>query len=332
MKGMTKVEATAGGENKGEIVLYQPEGEVRLEVRVENETVWLTQAQIADLFGTKRPAITKHLKNIYTSQELDEDSTCSILEHMGNDSKQVYETKYYNLDAILSVGYRVNSKNATLFRRWASKVLKDYMLKGYAVNQRKIATDLQIADRLHEQRQLIENQGIEIAEFKGATEKRFEEQASRLSEVEQRIDFFVNAAQAPTGGILATGTRFDGFVLIADLVKSAKRTVVFIDPFATIEVLKFAAMRAKGVQAVVYSARISPEFKEAIALHNKQYPGLESKTMRTIHDRFLLVDDKVFHFGASFKDMGNEMTAFSVLDFVTPAEVIEKIQESMKKN
>ena len=136
------------GENKGEIVLYQPEGEVRLEVRVENETVWLTQAQNADLFGTKRPAITKHLKNIYASQELEEDTTCSILEHVGNDSKQVYETKYYNLDAILSVGYRVNSKNATHFRRWANQVLKDYILKGYAVNQRKIATDLQIADRL----------------------------------------------------------------------------------------------------------------------------------------------------------------------------------------
>jgi len=315
-----------GGDNRGEIVLYQPEGEVRLEVRVENETVWLTQAQIADLFGTKRPAITKHLKNIYASQELDESSTCSILEHMGNDSKQVYETKYYNLDAILSVGYRVNSKNATLFRRWASQVLKDYMLKGYAVNQRKISTDLQIADRLHEQRQLIENQGAEIADVR----KSIAEQDSRLSAVEQRIDFFVNAAQAPTGGILATGTRFDGLVLIADLVKSAKRSVVFIDPFATIEVMKFAAMRAKGVQAVVYSAHITPEFKAAVALHNKQYPGLESKTMRTIHDRFLLVDDKVYHFGASFKDMGNEMTAFSVLDFVTPAEVIEKIQESMK--
>lgn len=315
-----------GGDNRGEIVLYQPEGEVRLEVRVENETVWLTQAQIADLFGTKRPAITKHLKNIYASQELDESSTCSILEHMGNDSKQVYETKYYNLDAILSVGYRVNSKNATLFRRWASQVLKDYMLKGYAVNQRKIATNLQIADRLHEQRQLIESQGAEIADVR----KSVAEQDSRLSAVEQRIDFFVNAAQAPTGGILATGTRFDGLVLIADLVKSAKRSVVFIDPFATIEVLKFAAMRAKGVQAVVYSARITPEFRAAADLHKKQYPGLDLKTMRTIHDRFLLVDDKVYHFGASFKDMGNEMTAFSVLDFVTPAEVIEKIQESMK--
>ena len=118
--------------------------------------------------------------------------------------------------------------------------------------------------------------------------------------------------------------------MIADLVKSAKRSVVFIDPYATIEVLKFAAMRRKGVKAVVYSARITPEFKAAIELHNRQYPGLEPKTMRTIHDRFLLVDDTVYHFGASFKDMGNEMTAFSVLDFITPAEVIEKIQKSMK--
>ena len=123
-------------EETGEIVLYQPEGETKLEVRVENETVWLTQAQIADLFGTKRPAITKHLKNIYASQELDEDSTCSVLEHMGNDSKQVYETKYYNLDAILSVGYRVNSRYATYFRKWASNVLKDYLLKGYSINPR----------------------------------------------------------------------------------------------------------------------------------------------------------------------------------------------------
>ena len=306
-------------EEKGEIVLYQPEGEVRLEVRVENETVWLTQAQIADLFGTKRPAITKHLKNIYASQELDESNTCSILEHMGKDSKQVYETKYYNLDAILSIGYRVNSKNATLFRRWANKILKEYMLKGYAVNQRMVATGMQIANQFQEQRQLIEKQGSKL-----------ENVNTRLSTVEKHIDFFVKAAQTPTGGILATGTRFDGLVLIADLVKSAKQSVVFIDPYANIEVLKFAAMRAKNIKAVIYSARITPEFKAAKDMHNKQHPGLELKTMRTIHDRFLLIDDTVYHFGASFKDMGNEMTAFSILNFVTPEEVIAKIQASMK--
>ena len=316
----------AKNEEKGEIVLYQPEGEVRLEVRMEKESVWLSQMQMAELFHKDRTVIGRHIKNIYKEGELAKDITCANFAHVGADADQTYNTTLYNLDVIISVGYRVKSIAGTRFRQWALSVLKDYMLKGYAVNRRKIATDLQIADRLHEQRQLIESQGTEIADVR----KSIAEQDSRLSAVEQRIDFFVNAAQAPTGGILATGTRFDGFVLIADLVKSAKRSVVFIDPFATIEVLKFAAMRAKGVQAVVYSARITPEFKAAADLHKKQYPGLDLKTMRTIHDRFLLVDDKVYHFGASFKDMGNEMTAFSVLDFVTPAEVIEKIQESMK--
>ena len=320
-----------GGDNRGEIVLYQPEGEVRLEVRVENETVWLTQAQMAALFERERSVIAKHIKNVFKEGELDSKVVCANFAHTTphgaiKGKMQISEVVLYNLDVIISVGYRVKSIAGTRFRQWANHVLKDYMLKGYAVNQRKISTDLQIADRLHEQRQLIESQGAEIADVR----KSVAEQDSRLSAVEQRIDFFVNAAQAPTGGILATGTRFDGLVLIADLVKSAKRSVVFIDPFATIEVLKFATMRAKGVQAVVYSARITPEFRAAADLHKKQYPGLDLKTMRTIHDRFLLVDDKVYHFGASFKDMGNEMTAFSVLDFVTPAEVIEKIQESMK--
>lgn len=133
-------------ENQGEIILYQPDSEVKLEVRLEEETVWLTQEQIAVLFGTKRPAITKHLGNIYSSGELDQESTCSILEHMGNDGKQKYVTKYYNLDAILSVGYRVNSKNATLFRRWANGVLKEYLLKGYSVNRRLTELEHTVAE------------------------------------------------------------------------------------------------------------------------------------------------------------------------------------------
>ncbi len=122
---------------ENQIIIYQAEdGQTQIDVRLENETVWLTQQQIAELFGTKRPAITKHLKNIYDSEELEENSTCSILEHMGNEGKQTYSTKYYNLDAILSVGYRVNSKNATRFRRWANSILKDYLIRGYAVNER----------------------------------------------------------------------------------------------------------------------------------------------------------------------------------------------------
>ena len=315
-------------EEKGEIVLYQPKGEVRLEVRVENDTVWLTQAQMAELFSVKENTITYHIQEIFETDELDHISTTRKIRVVRKEGQRNVARRidFYNLDMIISIGYRVNSKTGVRFRRWANQVLKDYMLKGYAINQHKIATDLQIADRLQEQRQLTEKQNAEIENVK----RDVAEQDSRLSAVEKHIDFFVKSAQTPTGGILATGTRFDGFVLIADLVKSAKRSVVFIDPFATIDVLKYAAMRAKGVNAVIYSARITPEFKEATELHNKQYPGLDLRTMRTIHDRFLLVDGTVYHFGASFKDMGNEMTAFSVLNFVSPEEVIAKIQESMK--
>ncbi|MBR2900409.1 MAG: virulence RhuM family protein [Fibrobacter sp.] len=304
------------GENKGEIVLYQPEGEVRLEVRVENETVWLTQAQMVKLFDKDQSVIARHIKNVFKEGELPQEGNMQILH---NTLSKFKPTTIYSLDVIISVGYRVKSFRGTQFRRWANQVLKDYILKGYAVNQRKIATDSQIADRLHEQRQLIEDQGAKLTNVD-----------TRLSAVEQHIDFFVKASQTPTGGILSTGTRFDGFVLIADLVKSAKRSVIFIDPFATIDVLKFAAMRARSVLATIYSPRITPEFRAAADLHKRQYPGLELKTMRTVHDRFLLIDDTVYHFGASFKDMGNEMTAYSVLNFVTPEEVIEKVSESTK--
>ena len=305
----------------GEIVLYQPEGEVRLEVRVENDTVWLTQMQMAELFNTDRTSITKHIRNIYQIGELDEISTCAKIAQVRKEGER-YITRnipFYNLDMIISVGYRVNSICGVRFRRWANKVLKDYMLKGYVVNQRKMMTDLQIADRLHEQQQLINNQS-----------EKLDNVDTRLSAVEKHIDFFVKAGQTPTGGILATGTRFDGFILISDLVKAAKHSLTFIDPYATIDVLKFAAMRAKGVSATIYSARITPEFKEAVALHNKQYPGLELKTMRTVHDRFLLLDDIVYHLGASFKDMGNEMTAYIVMESATPQQIISSIQESMK--
>ena len=304
------------GENKGEIVLYQPEGEVRLEVRVENDTVWLNRQQLAFLFNRDIKTIGKHIANAL--KEECQDSVVAKFATTADDGK-TYQVEHYDLDLILSVGYRVKSANGVKFRRWANQVLKDYILKGYAVNQRKIATDLQIADRLHEQRQLIEGQGAKLANVD-----------TRLSAVEQHIDFFVKASQTPTGGILSTGTRFDGFTLITDLVKSAKRSVIFIDPFATVDVLKFAAMRTRGVLATIYSPRITPEFRAAADLHKRQYPGLELKTMRTIHDRFLLIDDTVYHFGASFKDMGNEMTAYSVLNFVTPEEVIEKVCESTK--
>ena len=316
-KKVEKTEIAATNAEKGEIVLYQPEGTLKLEVRVENETVWLTIDQMALLFDKSRSTINEHILNAISEKEIDK---VESVRKIGNSDFSTKPTNYYNLDVIISVGYRVKSANGVKFRRWANQVLKDYLLKGYSVNPRMMAVGMQVESRLSEQSAKI-----------SIVEKAIQSQESRLSTVEQRIDFFVQASQTPTGGILATETRFDGFVLIADLVKTAKRSVVFIDQFATVEVLKFAAMRAKGVIAVIYSARITPEFKAAKELHNKQYPGLDLKTMRTIHDRFLLVDDTVYHFGASFKDMGNEMTAYSVLSFVTPEEVIEKVKESTKK-
>ena len=270
---------------QGEIILYQPDEAVRLEVRLEDETVWLTQEQIADLFGTKRPAITKHLNNIYKSGELDIDSTCSILEHMGNDGKQRYTTKYYNLDAILSIGYRVNSKNATLFRKWANSVLKDYLLKGYSIN------------------------------------KRLSELERTVAQHTEKIDFFVRTALPPVEGIFYNGQIFDAYKFATDLVKSARRSIVLIDNYVDETVLLMLSKRSVGVSATIYTQRITRQLQLDLDRHNSQYPPIDIRTYRDSHDRFLIVDETdVYHIGASLKDLGKKMFAFSKLDI--PAAVI----------
>lgn len=270
---------------QGEIILYQPDEAVKLEVRLEDETVWLTQEQIADLFGTKRPAITKHLNNIYKSGELDIDSTCSILEHMGNDGKQRYTTKYYNLDAILSIGYRVNSKNATLFRKWANSVLKDYLLKGYSIN------------------------------------KRLSELERTVAQHTEKIDFFVRTALPPVEGIFYNGQIFDAYKFTTDLVKSARRSIVLIDNYVDETVLLMLSKRSVGVSATIYTQRITQQLQLDLDRHNSQYPPIDIRTYRDSHDRFLIVDETdVYHIGASLKDLGKKMFAFSKLDI--PAAVI----------
>lgn len=270
---------------QGEIILYQPDEAVKLEVRLEDETVWLTQEQIADLFGTKRPAITKHLNNIYKSGELDIDSTCSILEHMGNDGKQRYTTKYYNLDAILSIGYRVNSKNATLFRKWANSVLKDYLLKGYSIN------------------------------------KRLSELERTVAQHTEKIDFFVRTALPPVEGIFYNGQIFDAYKFATDLVKSARRSIVLIDNYVDETVLLMLSKRSVGVLATIYTQRITQQLQLDLDRHNSQYTPIDIRTYRDSHDRFLIVDETdVYHIGASLKDLGKKMFAFSKLDI--PAAVI----------
>ena len=270
---------------QGEIILYQPDEAVKLEVRLEDETVWLTQEQIADLFGTKRPAITKLLNNIYKSGELDIDSTCSILEHMGNDGKQRYTTKYYNLDAILSIGYRVNSKNATLFRKWANSVLKDYLLKGYSIN------------------------------------KRLSELERTVAQHTEKIDFFVRTALPPVEGIFYNGQIFDAYKFATDLVKSARRSIVLIDNYVDETVLLMLSKRSVGVSATIYTQHITQQLQLDLDRHNSQYPPIDIRTYRDSHDRFLIVDETdVYHIGASLKDLGKKMFAFSKLDI--PAAVI----------
>ena len=272
-------------ENRGEIILYQPDNEIKLEVRLEEETVWLTQEQIAILFGTKRPAITKHLNNIYNSGELEKESTCSILEHMGNDGKQKYATQFYNLDAILSVGYRVNSRNATPFRRWANRVLKEYLLKGYSINLR--LTELE----------------------------------HTVAEHSRKIDFFVHTSLPPVEGIFYEGQIFDAYAFATDLIRSAKKSILLIDNYVDESILLMLSKRNQGVTADIYTQSVSNPLKLDLQKYNTQYEPIQIHTYKKSHDRFLIIDDRdIYHIGASLKDLGKKMFAFSKLNL--PASAI----------
>ena len=276
--------------NENQIVVYQPNATVRLDVRLENETVWLTQEQIANLFGTKRPAITKHLANIYKSGELEREGTCSILEHMGNDGKQSYRTMFYNLDAILSVGYRVNSRNATLFRRWATQVLKSYLLKGYAINTR-------------------------LAQLEDKVDRRFAKHDDRLATLEQKVDFFVQTSLPPMQGVFYDGQVFDAKVFAAKHILSAKKSIFLIDSWVDVVTLELLAKKANGVTVeIVASPRGNKISPSDIAMFNRQYGGLSVRTSKNFHDRFLIIDDKVLYLiGASLKDLGWKCFAFTKL-------------------
>jgi len=283
-----------------EIVLYQPNETMKLEVRLENETVWLTQQQIADLFGTKRPAITKHLSNIFKSGELEEESTCSILEHMAADGSRTYSTKYYNLDVILSVGYRVNSVNATMFRRWANQVLKEYLLRGYSVNQRL----MQIEDRI---------------------DRRLSEHDRHLLMLDEKVDFFVRTSLPPKEGILFQGQIFDAHVIISKLVESANTRIVLIDNYVDTTVLTQLDKRKPGVKATIYTQEIKPILRQDLRRHNQQYPEITIRVYHGAHDRFLIIDETVYHIGASLKDLGKKLFAFSEITAMTGSELLSKL-------
>ena len=282
-----------------EIVLYQPNEQMSLEVKLENETVWLTQQQIADLFGVKRPAVTKHLGNIFREGELDITSVSSILEHTAADGK-IYSTQFYNLDAILSVGYRVNSKNATLFRRWANQVLKEYMLRGYAVNQRIVYVEEYFDKRLRAHEQRIEN-------------------------VEQKIDFFVRTSLPPHQGIFYDGQIFDAYTFINDRIREATTRIILIDNYIDDSVLTMLAKRTDKVAATIYTKKPSTQLQLDMQKHNAQYPPIEVISFDRSHDRFLCIDETVYHLGASIKDLGKKWFAFNRMEMQT-SELLQKMQ------
>jgi hypothetical protein len=285
-------------EQQGEIILYQPDESVRMEVRIEDETVWLTQAQIAELFETKRQAITKHLKNIFQSGELNENSVCSILELTASDGKS-YKTKTYNLDAIISVGYRVNSKNATLFRRWASQVLKDYLLKGHVINQR-------------------------ISNLEQRVDAKFLSYDMQLTRLNEKVDFFVRTSLPPVEGIFFDGQIFDAYAFATNLIKSAKNSLILIDNYIDENTLLMLSKRTTGVDATIYTQRITPQLQLDLPRHNNQYPPINIRTYRQAHDRFLIIDQSdVYHIGASLKDLGKKLFAFSKMDI--PASILTKL-------
>ena len=251
----------------------------------------VTQEQIANLFGTKRPAITKHLSNIYKSGELEREGTCSILEHMGNDGKQSYRTMFYNLDAILSVGYHVNSRNATLFRRWATQVLKSYLLKGYALNTR-------------------------LNQLEDKMDRRLAKHDQEIVELKEKVDFFVQTSQPPVRGVFYNGQVFDAHIFAAKFILSAKKSILLIDSWVDVVTLELLAKKSKGVTVEIVTSRRGNKISASdIAKFNTQHGGLTVTVSRNFHDRFLAIDGKrLYLVGASLKDLGWKCFAFTELD------------------
>ena len=282
-----------------QIVVYQPNETVRLETRYAHESIWLTQLKIAELFGVQKAAISKHLKNIYSTGELVREATVSKMETVQNEGGRtvIREQEFYNLDVIIAVGYRVNSVMATQFRIWATQVLKTYLLKGYAVNTRLV----QLEDRV---------------------DRRLAKHDDRIATLEQKVDFFVQTQTPPIQGVFYNGQLWDARALMLSLVSRAKRSLTLIDNWANTEVLDLFTKKRKGVRLTIFT---SEHFKKGVPKHlispadvatfNAQYPKLAVRYNETFHDRFLIIDDKeLYLIGASLKDLGSKCFAFTKLD------------------
>jgi len=272
---------------QGEIIMYQPDESIRLEVRMEEETVWLNLNQMSLLFGRDKSVISRHIRNVYIEGELLRESTVANFAtvHDENGRRVSRNIEYYNLDVIISVGYRVKSIQGTRFRQWANSVLKEYLLRGYAINQR--------FERL---------------------ERRVTEHDAVLSEHSNKLEFFVRAALPPKEGVFYDGQIFDAYAFASELIKSAKQRIVLIDNYIDESVLLMLAKRNEGVTAEIVTRQTNGTLALDIDRHNRQYPPITIRESPRYHDRFLIVDDIVYHIGASLKDLGKKLFAFSKME------------------
>lgn len=272
---------------QGEIILYQPNDSLRLEVRLDGDNVWLNRSQLAELFDRDVKTIGKHINNAL-KEELDNVPVVAKFATTAADGK-VYQTEHYNLDMVISVGFRVKSRRGVDFRRWANTILKEYMIKGYAINQRIEQLEKTVA--LHS----------------------------------EKIDFFVRTSLPPVEGIFYDGQIFDAYKFAIDLIRSARKSLLLIDNYVDDSVLLMLSKRNPGVSATIYTQKITAQLQLDLDKHNDQYPPINIRTYRNSHDRFLIVDDKeVYHIGASLKDLGKKMFAFSKLK-IEPDLITDKL-------
>ena len=278
---------------ENEIILYEYDDALQLEVRLENESLWLTQIQISNLFATDRSSITKHIQTIYRTKELDKESTCAKIAQVQKEGDRQVKRNitYYNLDMIISLGYRVNSIRGTQFRIWANNILKEYLLRGYTANQ------------------------------------RFERIEKRLDDHDQKFDLIIKTSLPPVHGIFFDGQIYDAYSFIAKLVRSAKKSIVLIDNYIDETVLTLFTKRSKNVSVKIYTSKINSQLQLDLAKFNAQYEPVEIKLFSRSHDRFLIVDEEiVYHIGASLKDLGKKWFAFSKMT-LEATEILRKISD-----
>ena len=286
-------------QNEDGVVIYRTEDNtLQLDVQLAEETVWLAQQQMAVLFDTTKQNVSLHINNIFKEEELDKISVVKDYLTTAADGKK-YRTTYYNLDVIISVGYRVKSKRGTQFRQWALKVIKDYMLRGYAINQQMLAMEERIDRQLHNH-------------------------TEQIQDLQKKVNFFVRTSLPPHQGIFYDGQIFDAYTFINDRIREATTRIIIIDNYINDSVLTMLAKRADKVAATIYTKKLSAQLQLDIQKHNAQYPPIDIVTFDRSHDRFLCIDETVYHLGASIKDLGKKWFAFNRMEMPT-AELLQKL-------